>query len=113
MATPVRIPQTAAQVRRTIKRHPLVIFGLSYCPWCKKAETLLGASNPAVVLIDGQPHGSMNKTRKTLKRISKMNTFPQIFLKGRLLGGFTDTEKKLRKSRRLRQTLKHLGSDRG
>lgn len=92
-------------VSKTIKMHPLTIFGLSYCPYCHKAKQLLAPYKPFVKDIDtgSNPEG----TRRALKKISGMTTFPQIFLKGKLLGGFDDTSRKMQ-TRRVKRLLQGL-----
>ena len=92
-------------IKRTIKKNPLVLFGLSYCPYCHKAKELLAPYKPVVKDIDLDRNA--NGTRRALKKISGMKTFPQIFLKGRLLGGYEDTSKKMQ-TRKVKKSLESL-----
>jgi len=92
-------------VKRTIKKNPLVLFGLSYCPYCHKAKQLLAPYKPVVKDIDLDKN--TNGTRRALKKISGMKTFPQIFLKGRLLGGYEDTSRKMQ-TRKVKKSLDGL-----
>ena len=92
-------------IKRTIKKNPLVLFGLSYCPYCHKAKELLAPYKPVVKDIDLDRNA--NGTRKALKKISGMKTFPQIFLKGRLLGGYEETSRKM-KTRKVKKSLESL-----
>jgi glutaredoxin len=103
-----KIPINEKGIREVIKQVPLVLFGLSYCPWCDRADEMLAAYNPKKIEIDLLPHGRALLTRKALMKISGMTTFPQIFLKGKLLGGFTETRKKIQRSRRIRKQLENL-----
>jgi glutaredoxin 3 len=98
------------EIKRIIKKNPLVLFGLSYCPYCHKAKELLAPYKPVVKDIDLNKNA--NGTRRALKKISGMKTFPQIFLKGRLLGGYEDTSRKMqtRKVRKSLESLKPSGS---
>lgn len=96
------------RIREVIKQVPLVFFGLSYCTWCNKAEEMLAAYNPKKIEIDLLPYRQTSLTRKALLKVSGMTTFPQIFLKGKLLGGFTETRKKIQRSRRIRKQLENL-----
>jgi len=93
------------EIKRIIKKNPLVLFGLSYCPYCHKAKKLLAPYKPVVKDIDLDRNA--NGTRKALKKISGMKTFPQIFLKGRLLGGYEDTSRKMQ-TRKVRKSLESL-----
>jgi len=97
--------KNTSDIGKTIKMHSLIIFGLSYCPYCHKAKQLLAPYKPFVKDIDtdSNPEG----IRRALKKISGMNTFPQIFLKGKLLGGFDDTSRKMQ-TRRVKKTLEGL-----
>jgi glutaredoxin 3 len=92
-------------IKRTIKKNPLVLFGLSYCPYCHKAKELLAPYKPIVKDIDLDRNA--NGTRKALKKISGMKTFPQIFLKGRLLGGYEETSRKMQ-TRKVKKSLESL-----
>ena len=92
-------------IKRTIKKNPLVLFGLSYCPYCHKAKKLLAPYKPVVKDIDLDRNA--NGTRKALKKISGMKTFPQIFLKGRLLGGYEETSRKMQ-TRKVKKSLESL-----
>ena len=93
------------EIKRIIKKNPLVLFGLSYCPYCHKAKELLAPYKPVVKDID--LNRNANGTRKALKKISGMKTFPQIFLKGRLLGGYEDTSRKMQ-TRKVKKSLESL-----
>ena len=93
------------EIKRIIKKNPLVLFGLSYCPYCHKAKKLLAPYKPVVKDIDLDRNA--NGTRKALKKISGMKTFPQIFLKGRLLGGYEDTSRKMQ-TRKVKKSLESL-----
>lgn len=92
-------------IKRTIKKNPLVLFGLSYCRYCHKAKELLAPYKPIVKDIDLDRNA--NGTRKALKKISGMKTFPQIFLKGRLLGGYEETSRKMQ-TRKVKKSLESL-----
>jgi glutaredoxin 3 len=92
-------------IKRTIKKNPLILFGLSYCPYCHKAKELLAPYKPIVKDIDLDRNA--NGTRKALKKISGMKTFPQIFLKGRLLGGYEETSRKMQ-TRKVKKSLESL-----
>ena len=93
------------EIKRIIKKNPLVLFGLSYCPYCHKAKELLAPYKPVVKDID--LNRNANGTRKALKKISGMKTFPQIFLKGRLLGGYEKTSRKMQ-TRKVKKSLESL-----
>jgi glutaredoxin len=66
----------------------LVIFGLEECPWCQKAKQLLRPWHPLFV-----PVGPAERSQ--LLRMTGKTSVPQIYLKGKLLGGFEDTSRKI------------------
>lgn len=75
---------TDVKIKQLIKEKPLLLFVIPGCPWCKKARDLLKPYRPRVVVVKSEE-------RPILNRISGMHTVPQVFLHGRLLGGYTDT----------------------
>jgi glutaredoxin len=112
MAYPVgirNVPQTERGIQRLINDDPLVIFGMSFCEWCDKTAKLLKPWLPTKINIDLQSLKKMMKTRKALKKVSRMNTFPQVFLKGKLIGGYENTVKAMKR----KGTMKKLNSIRG
>lgn len=100
------IPQTVREIRQIINDDPLIIFGMSFCKWCDKTAKLLKPWHPVKINIDLQSLKKTMKTRKALKKISRMNTFPQVFLKGKLIGGYENTVKALKR----KGTMKKLNS---
>lgn len=75
---------TDLKIKQLIKEKPLLLFVIAGCPWCKKARDLLKPYHPRVVVVKPEE-------RALLNRISGMHTVPQVFLHGRLLGGYTET----------------------
>ena len=75
-------------MKQIIARNPLVIFGFPECPWCQKAKQLLKPWKPRFVHVDSED-------RSQLLAATGKTSVPQIFLKGKLLGGYDDTSKKM------------------
>ena len=71
-----------------IAGNPLVIFGFPECPWCQKAKALLKPWKPRFVHVDSED-------RSQLLAATGKTSVPQIYLKGKLLGGYDDTSKKM------------------
>lgn len=73
---------------------PLVVFSKSYCPYSRRAKSLLQtyALDPAprVVEVDLREDGDLLKV--ILTRLTKHSTFPNIILRGRSLGGADDLQ---------------------
>jgi glutaredoxin 3 len=80
--------------------NPLVIFGIPECPWCQKAKRLLKPWHPLFIVV-----GSAE--RNQLQAMTGKTSVPQVYLKGKLLGGFDDTSRKIM-SARTRKTLNSI-----
>lgn len=76
--------------------NPVVIFSKSYCPYCKRAKSLLAQAgnsvegyNEAVVLeLDQRPDGEL--IQQILKEKTGQSTVPSIFIAGNHVGGSDD-----------------------
>ena len=75
------------QVRAAVERDPVVIVGMAQNPVVKKArEALTGAGIPFTYLEYGSYFAKW-KERLAIKMWSGWPTFPQVFVRGTLLGG--------------------------
>jgi glutaredoxin 3 len=66
----------------------IIVYTTSYCPYCVRAKALLkqrGLDFEEVMLSEED-----DKAWDELYQRSKMQTVPQIFADGRILGGFTE-----------------------
>jgi glutaredoxin len=75
---------TEDKLKQLIKETSLLLFVIPSCPWCKKAKALLKPYQPRIIVIKPEERSFLNK-------LSGMRTVPQIFYKGKLIGGYTDT----------------------
>ena len=76
-----------------LKPKKVVIFALSYCPYCLKASQLLNNLNikPEVINVDRAPILKNDKDfRNILDKHSNISTFPKIYVGTKCLGGYTD-----------------------
>ncbi|KAK1324065.1 Glutaredoxin-C4 [Acorus calamus] len=80
-----------AFVRKTVSSHDIVIFSKSYCPYCKRAKAVFAELNqvPYVVELDQREDGS--DIQDALGDMVGRRTVPQVFIKGKHLGGSDDT----------------------
>ena len=85
---------TVAKIKSLIKKENLLLFTIPSCPWCTKAKALLKPYHPTIVNVSPAE-------RIILNEISGMRTVPQIFYKGKLIGGYTDTYEYLLKHAKL------------
>jgi monothiol glutaredoxin len=88
-------PETVDQVRATVERDAVVVVGMAQNPFVKKArQTLTDAKIPFTYLEYGS-YFSQWKQRLAVKMWSGWPTFPQVFVRGVLVGGCDDTKKAL------------------
>ncbi|OGI17353.1 MAG: glutaredoxin 3 [Candidatus Melainabacteria bacterium RIFOXYA12_FULL_32_12] len=66
------------------------IYTTDYCPYCKKAKSLLASKGLKYEEIDitNDPD-----TRSKLVQMTGRNTVPQIFINSKHIGGYTDLER--------------------
>lgn len=81
---------TVDEVENAIAEHAIVIVGMNHNPFPKKARELLDAEGIAYHYMEYGNYFSEWKRRSALKMWSGWQTFPMIFVKGQLIGGFTD-----------------------
>jgi len=79
-------------VRELQNNSPLVVFSKSYCPYSRRAKSLIQTyaldPPPRIVEVDLREDGDLLKV--ILTRLTKHSTFPNIILRGRSLGGADD-----------------------
>ncbi|KAJ8634550.1 hypothetical protein MRB53_008817 [Persea americana] len=80
-----------AFVRKTVSSHDIVIFSKSYCPYCKRAKNVFEElkQTPYVVELDLRDDGG--DIQDALRNIVGRRTVPQVFIKGKHIGGSDDT----------------------
>ena len=80
-------------LNKYLKPKKVVIFSLSYCPYCLKASQLLSNLNikPEMIYIDKVPSLKNDKDFKIiLDKHSNISTFPKIYVGTKCLGGYSD-----------------------
>ncbi|HSC76724.1 MAG TPA: glutaredoxin domain-containing protein [Pseudomonadales bacterium] len=82
--------RTVDEVEKTIAGHAIVIVGMNHNPFPKKARQLLDAQGIAYHYLEYGNYFSEWKRRGALKMWSGWQTFPMIFVKGQLIGGFSN-----------------------
>lgn len=92
------------QVRSTVEREPVVVVGMAQNPFVKKARAALNeAGIPFTYLEYGSYFGKW-KERLAIKMWSGWPTFPQVFVRGALLGGYDEVQRAIADGS-LRKTL--------
>lgn len=66
---------------------PVKIYSKTYCPYCDRAKALLKSKGVPFeeINLEGKPDEMQALVQQT-----GMRTVPQIFIGGKLVGGFTD-----------------------
>jgi glutaredoxin-related protein len=79
-----------AEVRAAIARDPLVVVGMAQNPFVRKARRALNDAGVPFTYIEYGSYLSEWKKRLAIKLWSGYPTFPQVFVKGTLIGGAAD-----------------------
>ncbi len=86
---------TVREIETAIKNHEWVIVGMAHNPVVKSAKNFLAEKKTAFHYIGHGNYFSQWKRRLAIKLWSGWPTFPQVFHKGQLIGGFDDLKKYL------------------
>ena len=84
-----------AEVEQAISENEWTIIGMAGNPFVIKARKYLTAKNVPFKYIEYGSYLSKWKQRLAIKLWSGWPTFPQVFHKGKLIGGFNDLKKYL------------------
>ncbi|MEK7259309.1 MAG: glutaredoxin domain-containing protein [Pseudomonadota bacterium] len=77
-------------------QHPVTLFSLSWCSYCRAARQLLeqlGIPYQVFELDRGEflEPRLQSEVRTRLQQLTNSSTLPQLFIGGESLGGYTDT----------------------
>ena len=92
------------EVKAAIAANDVVVVGMGINPAPKKARKLLDAAGIPYKYLEYGSYFKDWRRRTALKMWTGWQTFPMIFVKGALVGGFTDLQK-LHDSGELRRML--------
>jgi len=79
------------QVQDTVAREPVVIVGMAQNPFVKKARQALTAAGVPFTYLEYGSYLKQWKERLAIKMWSGWPTFPQVFVRGTLIGGASET----------------------
>lgn len=83
------------EVQEAAARHPVLVVGMRQNPFPRKARKALDAAGIAHHYLEYGSYLSEWRRRNALKMWTGWPTFPMIFVKGMLIGGFEDLSKLL------------------
>lgn len=101
-------------VQKSINDNAVFVAAKSFCPHCRATKELLfkilklkeGSDGVVVIELDEMDEGS--EIQNELQRVSGQRTVPNIFIKGKHIGGNSDLQA-LYKSGKLESLLKDAG----
>jgi glutaredoxin-related protein len=79
-----------AEVADAVAKNPVVVVGMAVNPSVGKARKALDAAGIPHVYLGYGGYFSMWRQRLAIKLWSGWPTYPQVFIKGRLVGGYDD-----------------------
>jgi monothiol glutaredoxin len=81
---------TVNEVRQAIADHAIVVVGMAHNPVVKKARQALEKADLEFHYLEYGNYFSMWRARLAIKLWSGWPTYPQVFVKGQLIGGAND-----------------------
>jgi glutaredoxin-related protein len=81
------------QAQQAVTAHPVVVFGMAGNPFVKKVRKALDAAGIAHHDIDHGSYVSGWRRRNALKMWTGWPTFPMVFVRGQLVGGYTNVQR--------------------
>lgn len=84
-------PDIVKQVAEAVTRDPVVVVGMAQNPVVKQARKALAEAGISYTYLEYGSYFSMWKQRLAIKLWSGWPTFPQVFVKGALIGGNAET----------------------
>jgi monothiol glutaredoxin len=78
------------EVATAVERHPLVVVGMAWNPWVRRATTLLRQKEQPFHFLTYGNYLTGWKPRLAIKMWSGWPTFPQVYVNGMLIGGYRE-----------------------
>lgn len=85
------------EVKDAVTSNKIVVVGMSQNPFVKKARKALGEANMTFKYLEYGGYLSMWKPRLAIKLWSGWPTYPQVFVNGKLIGGYKELSQALSK----------------
>jgi glutaredoxin-related protein len=83
--------KTIAEVANAIATNKVVVVGMGINPFVKKARAALAEAGIDFKYLEYGNYFSLWKPRLAIKMWSGWPTFPQVFVDGKLIGGYKET----------------------
>jgi glutaredoxin-related protein len=88
-------PEVIEQVRAAVEKEPVVVVGMAQNPYVKKVRQALTQAGIQFTYLEYGSYFGMWRQRLAIKMWSGWPTFPQVYVRVTLIGGFDDTRKAL------------------
>jgi glutaredoxin-related protein len=85
-----------AEVEATIASNKIVLVGMTQNPFVKKARKALSDAGVQFTYLEYGSYLSLWKPRLAIKLWSGWPTFPQVFVDGKLIGGYKEMDAALK-----------------
>jgi glutaredoxin-related protein len=92
------VASVVAEVETALTQHPLVVVGMRQNPFPRRARRLLEEQGLAYHYLEYGSYLSQWRTRLALKLWTGWPTFPMVFVRGTLIGGFEELQRLLTSS---------------
>ncbi|QDZ24239.1 glutaredoxin [Chloropicon primus] len=79
------------KIRMQTKQHQVVIYSKSYCPYSRRAKDVFDELDTEYFAYELDRMEDGSRVQETLSKITGIRTVPQVFVRGRLIGGGDDT----------------------
>jgi glutaredoxin-related protein len=80
-------PDVVREVSEAVARHDVVVVGMAQNPFVKKVRAALSEASIPFTYLEYGSYLSQWQRRLAIKLWSGWPTFPQVFVKGQLIGG--------------------------
>ena len=87
-----RHTDTLAEIEAAITKHPVVVVGMAQNPYVRKVRAALDEAKIAYEYLEYGSYLAEWSRRLTIKMWSGWPTFPQVFVRGELIGGLDLTK---------------------
>ena len=89
--------ETVNEVMNVVNNNKVVVIGMALNPFVKKAKKLLDEKKMGYTYLEYGGYLSQWQKRLAIKMWSGWPSFPQVFIDGKLVGGYSDLEKFLKR----------------
>jgi len=92
-SNPVQLNNAQEQyVKDLINNNKVMIFGASYCQWCRYAKQLFTNLSFPYTSVDLDTMNGGGEITKILIGLTGIQTVPQVFINGKLIGGYSEVK---------------------